>query len=248
MESPRWEAKAGSEVLNCIPSLVRSGAARDFVNHLSDTRRSCPAVLVSKDFNLGVSLVNPQRLAKLLAGSALVFESESSWVDKELETLLPPGFRCWNGMVRIYQTRLRLEAPDDVRRHRYFTGKDIQAIGPSEAEEQIVRGIVRRARTSISPGIVSVEDVVAKQAEIRIQGLREQSRGSQEWVEVVEAENTRLSLLLQKKDEEMVQWIDQVEELEGLRNEPVSPGIRKSRKPLTRRKRPRASEAHSQLL
>src|SRR5260370_1288144 len=129
LKSKTWEVHSGSEKLETIPFLLRDGNAKALVHHLEDQNRGCPLVLVAKDFATGESLVDPRKLARLLAGAAVVWESESSWVDKELEQLLGRPFSCWNGMVRAYQPKVNLNSPQDARRHRYFDKGHIETLG-----------------------------------------------------------------------------------------------------------------------
>ena len=143
LNSQYWDAQAGSERLSATPIVLRDGAAKALLDHLENPDRACPLVLIAREFATGTSLLEPAKLARLLAGAAVVWESESSAVDKELEVLLEPGFRCWNGMVRVYQPRLRLAVPDDSRRHRYFTRGEIQSLGAAAVPEEAAGRLLR---------------------------------------------------------------------------------------------------------
>ena len=72
-------------------------------------------------------------------------EAGSADVNKELEWVLAKGFRCWDGMVRVYQPQVRFEHEGDARRHRYFLGaRNIAQVGAAGIEMLIV-GIARRS-------------------------------------------------------------------------------------------------------
>lgn len=105
LASTLWEARAGSERLHTVPFLLRDGKSELLLEHLRDAGRPCPLVLVAKDFASGSALIDSKRLASLLAGAAVVWESESSWMDKELEQLLGRDFSCWNGWFEFISLR-----------------------------------------------------------------------------------------------------------------------------------------------
>ena len=215
-----WAAHSGSEKLETIPFLLRDGNAKVLVLHLEDIKRTCPIVLVAKDFATGESLVDPRRLARLLAGAAVVWESESSWVDKELEQTLNRAFSCWNGMVRVYQSRVNLKSTSDSRRHRYFDKDDIETLGVAKVEELLVRGVVRRSRPTSFSGVATVEDVQAKQAQTRFaEELKRAVRGSQEWTSLLEQEVERLTSSIKDKDAEIGLLQEYGEDADELRDE-----------------------------
>ena len=215
-----WEVHAGSEMLGTIPFLLREGNAEHILPHLEDPSRGCPLVLVAKDFSTGSALIEPRKLARLLGGAAVVWESESSWVDKELEQLLSRDFSCWNGMVRVYQPRVNLRVITDARRHRYFDKNQIETLGAGKVEELLVRGIVRRSRPFNASGIASIEDVQAKQAHTRFaEDLKRAARGSQEWTALLDQEIERLKASLKEKDSEIAFLQGYGEDADELRDE-----------------------------
>lgn len=217
--SPHWKAHAGSEELAMSTFLLRDGQAKALLAHLQDSERACPLVLIAKDFATGKALLDPARLAKLLAGAAAVWESETSWVDKELEMLLPPGFRCWNGMVRVYQPRVRLNIADDSKRHRYFTREEIQSLGPAATEEALVRGVVRRARPVAFSEVTTVEDVADKQRGAHLVEMKAAARGSKEWSEYLEKDVGRLEAELKHEREKASRITDLEDQVEDLQEE-----------------------------
>ena len=220
LKSKSWEVHSGSERLDTIPFLLRDGSAKTLVQHLEDQNRGCPLVLVAKDFATGESLLDPRKLARLLAGAAVVWESESSWVDKELEQLLGRPFSCWNGMVRAYQPKVSLNSPQDARRHRYFDRGHIETLGATKVEELLVSGIVRRSRSTDLAGIATIEDVHAKQAQTKFaEELKKAVRGSQEWTSLLEQENERLAAIVKAKDEEIALLQEYGEDADELRDE-----------------------------
>lgn len=218
----KWRCSSGSERLATVPFLLQDGHAGLLIDHLVRIDRDCPIVNVAKDFVEGTYLVNPFSLAKVLAGAAAVYMAESSWADKELEVLLPQGFRCWNGMVRVFQPRVNLQKEADARRHRYFRKEEIEALGHETIEELLVRGIVRR---SIGPrfwGVTTLEEIGQKKREAHLNTLRQSAQArkdSDAWAELLEEDNERLAGELKQKDEEVKYWQTVAEQADDLEDE-----------------------------
>lgn len=205
--SRSWEARAGSEKLTAVPFPLRDGHADLLLQHLRDAGRPCPLVLIAKDFVSSEALIDPKKLANLLAGTAVVWESESSWVDKELEQLLGREFSCWNGMVRVYQPQVNLQSIADARRHRYFDKRDIESLGPQKTYELLVRGIVRRSRVFMPSLITDVDDVHSKNVAADLgQRFKNAERGSKEWIALLEDDNKRLAEELKQQEDLVEQY------------------------------------------
>jgi archaellum component FlaC len=90
--------------------------------------------------------------------------------DEETGELFAKEFRCWGGMVRVYQPRVRFDYVPDARRHRFFTAATIQEIGVDEVVLQIVRACCRRGSLLGPEDVASVEDV---RANLRMYSLRQ---------------------------------------------------------------------------
>lgn len=116
-------------------------------------------------------------------------------------------------MVRVYQPRVRFDSASDARRHRFFKRDQIDAETPEAVESMIVRGVASRSRALAADGIVvSVDDVISKQRELRLAelrqltddtSLREQLGIQEELLEVVDDENTNLSAKLRELQEQV---------------------------------------------
>jgi hypothetical protein len=173
LQTIRWQAVSGTDQLTTQSVSLRVGEGNALVDRLTADDRYLPLILVTLDFASQKPKIDPRSLAWLLAGTALIYSATSSEVDKELELcFLPPRFRCWNGMVRVYQPRVRLDQEDDGDRHRFFTGNDIDERTPESVQEAIVRGIVRRGRVWVGDAVASVDDVRAKQRERKFAELK----------------------------------------------------------------------------
>jgi hypothetical protein len=222
LNSKKLSSWAGSEKLDTLPFLLRDGQAQVLLTHLTSPQRTCPIVYVAKDFFTGDYLVNPYSLAKVLAGTAAVYMAESSWADKELEALLPQGFRCWNGMVRVFQPALNLEKDFDAKRHRYFRKEEIESIGNEAIEELLVRGIVRRSLGPRFSGVTTIEDIGQKKKEAHFLQLKMNAQSHKDthaWAQLLEQDNEKLSSEIKQKDEEVKYWQTVAEQLDSSEDE-----------------------------
>lgn len=219
LRDPRWYAWAGTEQIVLGPRHVKEGKGDRFRDRLFDSGRTVPLVLVSKSFQSGTSLIDAARLARLLAGSAVVYESESSLVDKELDYLLDADYRCWNGRVQVYQPGIAPDRPGDSRRHRYFTPDEIVSLGANTVEDFLVRGIVRRSQLLHQVAVTTVEDIRSKIQAAHLEELRASAPGTKDWIEALEADNKRLSDELLASRNEAEAWLSEVERLQTMEEE-----------------------------
>jgi hypothetical protein len=222
IKSPRWKAFAGTEPLSCDPIPLIEGQGKEFQDRLENPNRLCPIILIAREFDTGLPKVNPSNLSRLLAGTAVVFVSDTTGVDKELEWLIPRNYRCWNGMVRVYQPIVRFESNFDFKRHRYFTREQIEALTPEGIVESIVRGVARRSRMLSAAGVTSLEDVWSKQHEIDSQKLREKLAGQpelQEYIANFDRENAALKRQLKNSASQIESLQLEVEAFDETKNE-----------------------------
>lgn len=216
LDSQHWQALSGQERLSAHPLTLRPGDGKSFAERLPDLDRFCPIVLVTVDFDSKAPLVDCEKLARLLRGTANVYQASSSEVDKELEHYLPKAFRCWNGRVRVYQRGVQFDVEGDSRRHRYFNGDDIEAQTPDEVIRKIVTGIARRGPHRVGPVVATIEDVAAQHRRLRIAQLRENTKdeGAQEMLQLFETENEILEGSIKEKEAETERLQNEFDELE----------------------------------
>jgi HPt (histidine-containing phosphotransfer) domain-containing protein len=214
LKDQRWQAYAGDQLLMADPIRVPAGRADVLVHSLISQSRHCPVVVVSQEYSSGKALVNAQRIAKLLTGAAVVFEYSSTLIDREMEYLLDRDYRCWNGMVRVYQPHLE----PNPRRHRFFTKWEIEELGSIAIEDQLVRGIARRSRIFVESGIAAVEDVVSRRREEKLAQLRGNADAA-ELLPLFEQENNELMEQIRKEKCEVEYWKGRAEEAEELEDE-----------------------------
>jgi hypothetical protein len=207
LSSPDWEARAGTEILRIQPKLLKQGDGEELRRRLEDARRECPILVVSRDFQSGQLLLDTGKLARLLAGSASVYETESTGLDKELEWCLGRRFSCWNGNVRVYQQSLDFNAPGAPKRQRYFSGLEITHQGGDAVIDMLVRGVVRRAQPKLAGMAASIEDVAVFEREQRMAELKATANdaGREEWTKLLEETNSQLEASVMAKDEQIGQ-------------------------------------------
>lgn len=131
LQSHQWQARVGGDILTTTAVPLEVGSGQDFVDRLQVPDR-VPMILVTLDYTTKRPKIDAEKLSRVLAGTALVYVATSSEIDKELECLLPRPFRCWNGMVRVYQQAVQLTQQSDGQRHRFFTGDQIDERTPEK--------------------------------------------------------------------------------------------------------------------
>src|ERR1019366_9121573 len=105
------------------------------------------------------------RLAKNLAGTATVYTAETPELDEELKIFLDSNFRCANGMVRVYQPKIRFDLPENYRRHRFFARAYIIDRGAFHTEDLITKGLARRSVVSAPNAVMNLDDVLSRARE-----------------------------------------------------------------------------------
>ncbi len=195
LRSTYWRCMAGSEELSTSARVLRVGEGHLFARLIADDKRTCPIVLVSQLYPDKGYAIDGVRLARFLAGTAIVYRSESSEVDDELDNLLGERFSCRRGAVRIYIPGLDFKRAGDERRHRFILARDIDEWSPDETVDIIVRGIARRSTRP--KGVLTPLDVEAVSRQRRLVQLRanQNNASKDEWVpllDMLEKENNDL--------------------------------------------------------
>jgi len=201
--SKHWRCKSGTELLNGRPIVAYSGRMDLVKKALSDARRGCPLVYVSCARDTEKPLIDVDRLASLLSGTAVVYVAENYEVDSEAEHLIGDVFGIWNGGIRIYKPSVNFDSPYDARRHRYFTGPRVLELGPSEVALQIVRACCRRAPVIAAGDVASIDDIVSLARRKRLRELA-RSNGA--------TDNSELEALIAAVDEDNLKLRNELEE------------------------------------
>lgn len=221
---------AGSERLLLTPTVASPGDGKRLVARISSPDRRVPLVYVALPYGAPAPTINPARLATLVAGAATVVVAGNSELDKELEWLLPAKWRCWNGMIRVYQPRADLRSEIDSRRHRFFTINDVQRHGHDATLTMIIRGIVRRASPASEGVVASIADIDQlirddrlRQLRLTIQSVPSKEEALLIWEEIGKLQASNKTLRDQI-DELRLEKDIRIEEVEGERDSAVGQG------------------------
>jgi hypothetical protein len=194
LRSSSCRCMAGPEELCTSMRILRVGEGHLFAELIANRERTCPIVLLSQIYCDQGCAIDSMELARLLAGTAIVFKSENSEVDKELEYVLGKRFSCWNGMVRIYVPGLNFDRQGDERRHRFIFKREIDSLGPDVTIENIVRCIARRSTRP--QGVLTPHDVeaVSRQRRLKQLHMQQSTISNDELIQLLEEENESLRI------------------------------------------------------
>jgi hypothetical protein len=211
-----WSCMAGTERLSEKPRSIKTGDGKWLHERLVDRGRGCPALVVSCNPADGKPVLDAGSLAKTLAGSAVVYVAESPDVEEEWEYFLPKGFRCQNGMARVYQPHVDFGSERDAKRHRYFSEDQIKEHTEARVREMIVRGITRRASAIGHSEVTSIEDVEACRRDIRLRELRRiaDDKSKDEYIQLLEEDNSTLRASEDDLKSRLSATVAQVEDLQ----------------------------------
>ena len=161
--------------LSSEPIFLKPGELIKLPGLLEKKTRLNPVVFVSRTIDTGKTLIDPANLAKVLAGNAfVVVAADTADSNNEMECSFSYGFRCWDGMVRVYLPRIDFQDIADSKRHRYYKADDIDRLGVQIVEEHLVLGLVRQPLILLRPAISSIDDVYDKLRQKRIAVLTAQ--------------------------------------------------------------------------
>lgn len=213
LSSGFWECTAGPQELTLTPHVLRVGQGKYFEELLASKDRTCPVVLISHRYPDCGYVLDPKELSQLLAGTSIVFQSDNSEVDKELEYVLGRRFSCWNGMIRIYVPNLDFARKGDYRRHRFILPKDVHSWGIDKAREIIVTGVARRNQHP--KGIVAPHDVekVSRKRRLRELYAKENTVTENEWIQELEKDNDELVQAKNRLETENITLLERIDSL-----------------------------------
>lgn len=193
MDPVKWGCFSGAQKLSNATIKLEVNKGIEFYEALQNPDRKCPLILVSRHWDTGEPKIDAAQLGKVLLGTAVVYLTADDGVEKELDYFLPKEYRCFNGAVRIYWPNADFAVANDYRRHRFFLAEKIDELSPSEVQNMIVRAIARRARHEDYHIVSTIEDIVSKTRELRMQVLRDAGQSTQELVQLQEEEIETLS-------------------------------------------------------
>lgn len=198
LRSPKWEAKAGSLPVTEKPVVWSKPEDFKLIKMLLEHEdRVMPVVLLTPERETGRQPLDPPLLAKQLKGTAIVVQASSLALNSELAREMPRAFACHNGSVRVFMPKVNFSSEADARRHRYFTLQQIKEFGGDQIEQWIVNGVARRTLAHVHT-ITTVDDIVARKRQARIQKLREEITESEPAEKVGRLENLVEELTIER--------------------------------------------------
>jgi hypothetical protein len=195
LRSLRCHEPGGTESLTAEPVTLAVGQGHLLEQKIFSGSRRVPLVFITRIFPTGSCPVDPVKLARALAGVALVVVAESEVVDKETEQLLPRLYRCWGGRVRIYLPGANTALLGEDRRHRFFEPEAIAAAGPEALAAVLVRSITRWTLANSPSRITTLEDVESLNTRARLLALSRSAStdaATREYLKWFEKENQQL--------------------------------------------------------
>ena len=119
-------------------ALVQDGLG-DLLALLTSDRRGLPVVLLSPYARGELNQIDPVKLARNLAGVAVVVRVENPELTWDFADEVGRQLSCFNGAARIYWPGF--SKASDPRSHRLFFGSWIEQVGPVVAARTIERAI-----------------------------------------------------------------------------------------------------------
>jgi len=121
------------------PYDLEQDGVSDLLTLLTSDLRKLPVVLLSPYAQGESNQIDPEKLARNLAGVAVVVHAQDPEVIGDIADELGRELSCFNGGARIYWPGFSKES--DPRRHRLLLGAWIQQVGPAVAARTIERAI-----------------------------------------------------------------------------------------------------------
>lgn len=191
LDNVKWRVYAGSLLLENEPVPLAASRVHSFWDQLKDPERKVPIILLIPEKGTSAIKVDTGRLAKLLAGTAVLYVATYD-AYRELSRVIPDEYRCYAGYIRIYEPGLHFNSPNDPKRHRYFSKADIEEYTSSKIEYMIVRSIARHERRIRTEAVTTLEDVTSKTRELRLLQLRREGKSTDEWIKLLQDDNEDL--------------------------------------------------------
>lgn len=173
-----FHCEIGNIALSPVPVRLSPGMGDQFAATIKDSERKVPIILVMplSSGDADVQQFPSRELAKNVMGNALVYEAVDSCVSEELTYFLDRPYWCLPGQIRIYWP----EGNNVVRRNRYLTAEEVEAIG-SDAVINIFRRVLSTdIRYYESKEMFRMEDCDECYRQSRISNLRSQYQAVRE--------------------------------------------------------------------
>ncbi len=142
-------AYIGEMQIKAEPYALNQGGMSDLLTLLTSDLRKLPIVLLSPYAGGELNQIDPVRLAKNLAGVAVVVRVEDPDLTWDFANEVGRQLSCFNGAARIYWPGFTKIS--DPRSHRLFFGSWIEQVGPGVASRVIERAIFAVAAFRYAP-------------------------------------------------------------------------------------------------
>jgi hypothetical protein len=134
-----WPVKVGDIEIRAQPRPFQAGGISELTSLLEDPNRRFPIVLVAPYTNGSDNLLDPEALARNLAGVALIVDAVDAKATWGMADKLGRTLSCFDGAARIYWPGFsRMSNP---RRHPLYLAERIEAVGADRVQRAIERTI-----------------------------------------------------------------------------------------------------------
>lgn len=132
-------AYIGEMQVRAEPYALNPDGLNDLLTLLTSDLRKLPVVLLSPYAHADLNQIDPKRLARNLAGVAVVVQANDPELTWDFADEVGRQLSCFNGGARIYWPGF--SKASDPRSHRLFFGAWIEKVGPEIAARAIERAI-----------------------------------------------------------------------------------------------------------
>lgn len=153
------EAFHGNVALKTAAIAITDEKLEAFRDNLLRRDRECPVVFVSCLEPDGEYLVAPERIAKSLAGNAIVCYPADLETSRAFCYGMPHELNSRSGMIRVYMPRVNQEDPFDTRRHRFFLPEEIRSNGTDAVVDVLAASLCRRYAQDQVTSALTVDDI-----------------------------------------------------------------------------------------
>lgn len=168
-------AYIGEMQVRAEPYLLEQDGLDDLLALLTSDRRKLPVVLLSPYARGESNQIDPAKLARNLAGVAVVVRVENPELTWDFADEVGRQLSCFNGAARIYWPGF--SKASDPRSHRLFFGSWIEQAGPVVAARTIERAIFAVAAFRYVPD-KRIADVMRRAEAAERQKVLEQKRAT----------------------------------------------------------------------
>ncbi|MDR3359947.1 MAG: flagellar protein FliT [Bifidobacteriaceae bacterium] len=149
LSDDRLICRVGETVVTSKATKLEESQVDAFYELLRDPARGLPVVFVSPPppgpgGNVEF-LVDVEAVAAAVEGNALVCYAEEHAVVDKMNQLMPEGYRCWGGAVRVYE-QFRVGAQPDGYRHRYLSPDALRQETADDVISMLRRPLARDIR------------------------------------------------------------------------------------------------------